>query len=673
MAELADPTDAVFQSSRAALMASFPDLVAVLDALGTPRSRIVGSRAGNDLNLDLGHTTLYGTGAELFAATQIEAFRRQPNRFYMEPPPRHLPPHQEQYFVTEALYAHAAELQRAGIEITSSPADRTAGDGGYAVIYGIGLGLHLPELFEEARARHFVLVEEHAEFLLHALRLNNWAAMLDGLESRGQTLHFVIGQDSSIVSARVHWYLRGRGFGLLDGSYLFRHYSSTLLDYAYADFVKKLPLLPVSIGFVEDEFTMLRQGTLNLVRSDFRLLDLKPRLEKELPAIIVGSGPSLDRTIEDLRRLAPNAIIFSAGTSLLPLLRNGIRPDFHCELENSWSSVEHLQRVAAEFDLDGITLLGSNTIHPWMPPMFRERVLYFRDSVCSTPLWCPDGSGIHGTAPTCTNLALRAALVMAFRKIYLFGVDLGTRRAATYHSKGTIYGDDQSWAVQETNPVKLMNIPLPGNFGGGAWTNQILHWARMMMAQTIEAFSTSEIYNCSDGVAIPGTVPRLAGTVTSSAPNALREVVLNRLTREMKYVPARTMATPERMKQLRDALARYYRAMQGDIAKALEESWDFLTFYERTQPYLERTGAEPLQAVLRSINVGTLMMCFQVGYYFWRRVPEACQAGVMQVFLTSLHERLGCIAGRIDALIADMLTEMEDQPATVASISQSTT
>ena len=259
--------------------------------------------------------------------------------------------------------------------------------------------------------------------------------------------------------------------------------------------------------------------------------------------------------------------MFSGGTSLMPLLKAGIRPDFHCELENSWSSVVHLRQVREAYGLQGITLLASATVHPQMPGLFDERIFYFRDSVASTPLWCPDGTGIHGTAPTCTNLALRAALVMAFREIYLFGVDLGTRHPDRAHSSGTIYQKDEGWKADEKVPLKQMNIPLPGNFGGEAWTNQILHWARMMMGQTIEMFSTAQIYNCCDGVAIPGTIPKLARTVQIKTPSALRAVALDRIRREMPLVEPGSMAPAARMLALRLSLAQYYAEWRGEITQ----------------------------------------------------------------------------------------------------------
>ena len=68
---------------------------------------------------------------------------------------------------------------------------------------------------------------------------------------------------------------------------------------------------------------MLRNCGTNLIRNEFKLLDDHPRLEKNLPAFIVGSGPSLDQSIAAIKRLQGQAIVFSCGTGLLPLLRNG--------------------------------------------------------------------------------------------------------------------------------------------------------------------------------------------------------------------------------------------------------------------------------------------------------------------------------------------------------------
>lgn len=478
-----------YEANLAAFAGKFPALAAQLHTIAHPASRIIGSEADGTINLDLGHTILYPESATRYTEDQLAYFKSNPSRFYMDPPQRVDPPYHQQHFLIQSLYTHLQEKSVRAIPLNPTP------DAGYMLIYGIGLGYHLPTLLDEYPVRHFILVDEYIEFFNHTLYLQDWVGILARMEARGQTLRFVFSADPLALSIQVHFDMRGQGFGLIDGSYLYRHYRSPLLDKAYEDFREKLPLLPISIGFFEDELVMLDHCTRNLINNRFHLLEERPRPEKPIPAVIVGSGPSLDKTIEVLKKIQDQVAIFSCGTAILPLLRNGIRPDFHCELENGWSSYYQIKQAGEQYSLDGITLIGSTTVWPAMPKLFSKSILYFRNSVSSTGLWCPDRTGILGTAPTCTNLAVRAAMVLCFKELYLFGVDLGTRDPTAHHSRHAIYHEDKAWLdAQETDPNKRMEIELPGNFGGKAYTNAILHWARMMLIQSIDVFSFAKIY-----------------------------------------------------------------------------------------------------------------------------------------------------------------------------------
>jgi hypothetical protein len=626
-------------------------------------THVTGSAETDDLNLDLGHTLFYSSDAVSFAETQLARFRADPSRFFMDPPARHDPPYHRQHTVSLALYNHFSARGTPALPMGAMP------EGGYLLIFGVGLGFHLPELFEKTEVRRFILVEEHLEFIHHALHLHDWTEILDRMAERGQKLHFVIGADPEVVGSKIHWLLRAEGFGLLDGSYIFRHYTSMMLDKAYEDFQEKLPLLPISIGFIEDEQVMLRNCTENLIGTDFLYLDERPRMIKDLPAIIVGNGPSFDKTIETVRRIRDQVAIFSCGTSLMPLLRAGIRPDFHCELENGYSSFYQLDLAAREFgSFAGITLIASTTVIPDMMALFDRHILYFRDSVCSTGLWCPDQEGLYGTAPTCTNLALRVAELLEFRELYLFGVDLGTRDASQHHASGSIYDSHADWAAQQmTDPVKIMNIEMPANFGGKAYTNAILHWARMMMGQSIERLSFGKIYNCSDGVSIPGTLPKLAQTVRVSAPPGRKPVVLERLAAELEAKRAGDMAPLDKIIAARAAFQDYYDGLLGLIAEHRATEGGFVEFYDAVTPFLSTDKTQPFQTVMRSVNIGTVMMCFQIGYYFYRRVPETERTETMAVFLDAFGECLTACRADLDTLFAGLIERGEARRQAAAS------
>jgi len=649
MTEEMPTREARFARNLAAFQTRFPIVHLQLMQIREPQSRITGSVETGDLNLDLGHTEFYTPDAVSFAETQLERFRAKPVRFYMNPPALVDPPYQHQHHIAKALYAY-------GRNRTISTAPTTPVEqGGFLLVYGIGLGCHLPALFEEAKVRHFILIDEHMEFLWQSLHLQDWAGMLDRLFERGQTLRFVFGPEPQTVAAQVHWYMRGQGFGLLDGSYLFQHYASMMLDKAYQEFSDSLSLLPISIGFFEDEIVMLTNCGTNLKMFDFALLDERRRVEIDMPAVVVGSGPSLDRSIETLRAIKDRVIIFSSGSALRPLLKAGIRPDFHCELENGWASFNSVWQAVRETgdDLAGITLIASTTVYPKLISLFQDRILYFRDSVSSTALWSPDQTGIHGTAPTCTNLALRAATLMCFKELYLFGVDLGTRDPSQHHTKESVYYKDKWWEGRlEADPHNQMSIEMPANFGGKAYTSTVLHWTRMMMAQGIEAFSFAKIFNCSDGVQIPGTTPRLPGSIRLDAPAGRKPILLARIKREMDRKAKGEMIPAEQLRQVRAAFAAFYDRIIALIDEAAESGMPFVEFYERMAPFLRERGEDPFQIVLRSVNIGTLMMSFQIAYFFVRRVPREEERAVMAVYLRALRERIIEMACWVDQVFA---------------------
>jgi len=651
---MTENTDDLFERNMEALMRFNPGLYDQMAAIKEPVAKLVGSVEAGDINIDLGHTLLYPVDARSHAERQLAEFWASPHRFYMNPPTHH--PSNKPYHhdhVSAALYDFAKAQGLKGFP--EIPDDNA----GFLVIYGIGLGFHLPALFDEMDVRHFILAEEFTELMYHTLRLIDWGAIFDKADERGQTITFFFSHNSAHLAERVHWTMRGKGFGLLDGSYLFRHYSSMVLDEAYAEFREKLPLLPISIGFTEDEWVMMRHCGWNLLDYDFQLLEDRPRLEKNLPAFIVGSGPSLDQSIEAIKRLQGQAIIFSAGTGLLPLLRNGIRPDFHCELENGGASYDHLKRSSDEFGLEGITLIASTTVFPKMPELFDNRVFYFRDSVCSTGLWAPDRIGLYGTAPTCTNLAIRASLLLCFRQLYLFGVDLGSRDAEKHHSHDAIYYRSEEWAAKRSQ--EAMTIEMPANFGGKAYTNATLHWTRMMMAQGLEMYSSySKIYNCSDGVQIPGTLPKLSRTLKLDAPPHRKSLLLQRLKTELVDKYKGEMATREGLAVISEVFALWYDDLLALIADARATEMSFVGFYERCLPFVAESGENPFQRALRSVHVGTLMICFQMGFFFYRRVAPDLKIGMMQVFLDAVRDRIETIRGEFEENLQTLVRLAED-------------
>lgn len=62
----------------------------------------------------------------------------------------------------------------------------------------------------------------------------------------------------------------------------------------------------------------------------YNVSQLKGMLKKKYPAFIISAGPSLNKNIDELKRIKGRAVIIAVDTAIKPLLNHGIKPDFFC-------------------------------------------------------------------------------------------------------------------------------------------------------------------------------------------------------------------------------------------------------------------------------------------------------------------------------------------------------
>ena len=477
----------------------------------SPVTRLTGADGIGELNLDLGHTVFYEPSAGEYVVEQLEAFARAPKRITA-----HLPP--IDHVGTLLADSFYGEFYRA-LDIRPESLISDAGDrtGGFLILLGVGLGGHIRQLTKSYEVRHVVIVEQMIEFIWHSFHVEDWTVWMNRITDAGGTIRFITSPVADEVPNYLYWHLRQSNLELIAGSLIFKHYSSPYLDTVERLFRERLPLISVSAGFFEDELVMLQNSYRNFAGHDYFLLEPKPRPAVPVPALVVGAGPSIDRAIETIRALSGAAVVISCGTALGVLLRNGIVPDIQCELENVAAVWDHHSLNARTHDLSGIMLVASSTVDPRVASLFGRRIFFFRDSVSSTKLFGNGFVEFSGAAPSVTNLGLRLSRTLGFREIFLFGVDLGARDPDRHHSKDAIYCTDEEWGKAYTRNQERMTIPLPGNFGGTVYTNRVLLWFRMMMADFLLMVPDLTVWNCSDGASIPGTTPRLASQVAPAA------------------------------------------------------------------------------------------------------------------------------------------------------------
>ena len=369
-------------------------------------------------NIDLGRATLYTGDGAAWSAEQVAAHLSAPDAIYFSNP-THCNVSPISLELLRSLTGFLLE-ENLGPQVGPVPVRDT----GFLIVLGVGLGYHLPELVARTTARHIVLVEPYPEFLCHSCLAIDWSALFDAAEERGLRLHFILENQPQEMSRAVEKIVVAEGNTFLEGTAFLPHYFAWALKEAYRLLREHLKTLYTSSGFFEDELEMVRNTNENLKACDFHLVQGRAHLEQSFPVFLVGSGPSLDENLGHIRRLRDKAIVVSCGTALRILLKNGIRPDLHCENERVALVTDLVTACRDQYGLHGITLLATTTMFPEVASMFDARWIYYRYSLSPAVLLNPGISPLYNADPLVINAAFSAMTFLGFSNLYLFGTDL---------------------------------------------------------------------------------------------------------------------------------------------------------------------------------------------------------------------------------------------------------
>jgi len=523
---------ALLERNREAFATRYPDVWTKLESIGNPVSALVEDGAAA-INIDLGAGMLYPDPAPDWSKTQLDAFRKFPDRIGFSDP-NYCNLSQISLKLLNELIGNTGEHG-----LTASMAGLPVVDVGYLFVFGIGIGYHIPELVEETPAKHIVLVEPVAEFLLHSLSVIDWNQVFAIAEERGIVFHFILDSEPDRIAGQVELIVSREGNTFLDGSYFCAHYYSWQLKQTYILLKERLKNFYVSTGFLEDEIEMFRNCAQNLERWPFHMIESRSFREQTLPVFILGAGPSIDKDFPVIRKLRDRVIVISCGTALGILLKNGIRPDLHCELERGELVHTILSAAHDEYGFEGITLIASTTVDPRVSELFEKRWYFFRAGVSPTTLLKSEGKPLNGADPLVCNAAFSAAAHLGFTQIYLFGTDLGQKPGWRHHAKDSVYFKEEHADLDEKY-VKRFDREVPGNFGGTVETFWAFDLGRHML-NLVQRHHRTNLVNCSDGAKIYGAKPKVAASITLPDILPRREDVLARVEAQLPSFEAGEM------------------------------------------------------------------------------------------------------------------------------------
>ena len=97
----------------------------------------------------------------------------------------------------------------------------------------------------------------------------------------------------------------------------------------------------------------------NAIERNPGVIGLKNKF-RDIPCIVVGAGPSLDKNIKYLKKACGKAVILCCDAALKPLLSQDIVPNFVVVLDPQ----EEIARFLSNVSQSGITLVVPTIVHP---------------------------------------------------------------------------------------------------------------------------------------------------------------------------------------------------------------------------------------------------------------------------------------------------------------------
>lgn len=502
------------------------------------------------------------------------------------------------------------------------------------VFLGVGLGIHIDKIMESRDVIDVVVFEPDPEVFAASLFTVDWEKVWKRVKSSGNgDLLFSImsGSEDRWVQSQI---LETK---LQSIEPIYPVCTIYHCHKANSDLRNLLPLIGKSLksrlhawGNFDDELIRVNNVTHN-IRRPIKILSKSGSIDSSDPVVIVGSGPSLDDRIDDLKRVRDGVTVVSSGTSLKVLISHGINPDYHVELDPKYTVYAHLSELPRA-ELAKTKLLATLDVNPLVVDLFESCFFYAKEE---HPV--PEFLGIVKDRfkychPTCTNAAASIFTQLGFCSVFLFGCDYGFKKWEYNHSKLSIWGNEEESETSKAMTQRFRNkwpvnrlFEVPSVDGDTVYTHSGFYSAKQFMELKFRYFKGKDFgvafWNCSDGAMIE-SVPWLDSDSFMSKYNEIKgkkkrakgsTVKTDRL--EFTEDKQRTLISTLKAEFNKQCLEIAYIASQWEVsdARGAAGMGRAVVAYNLRQLYSEAKGSDGAARKVVGMLLGGMLRRFVAG------------------------------------------------------------
>lgn len=595
----------LFKKNKKFLVKRYPGISGIIDT-NIPAN--VDLYDGDDeIDLLINGVRYYGVDARLYADRHLESFIASPGVAESSLPgaTTELTPTHVRF-----LKKYDESLRRANISVSLN---RARSESASLVFFGIGLGFHFEKFLNIINCRKLILIEPEPLFFIMSLYFIDWKELL---VKRKLEVVFIFEKNPETAFSMMRNNMHYFNVGIQQVIYHSKHYSSEYTDNLVRHFNNNWNYIFDGLGYYDDEKRMLNNHLLNSYCDVWRLCDQRKQ-SLIYPAVIIGAGPSLNRDIPWLIENQGKVVIFSGGSALPTLLKNGIIPDFHVEIENISLNFDLLAPLVEKYNLKETVLICSSTMDPAAARLFPRRMWYMREGVMASHIFDVGQTTLIWQNPTVVNTATAAACALGFRDVMLLGADFGTRDPKVHHSADSFYDyHDELKTVEFKFPETTK-----ANFGGKAFTNT--HYLNGIKYLKIlkSHFRVVQFSNLSDGAEIPGFFAKPSSRVKIDALINDKHALITKLYDQSGVMDWLQAYGPSVIDDLEDNFINFIGEIQKTSMPVAYKQKDFIKFLSSI--YVELGALSEKSKLLAPMINGSVNTYTIIMMYWWGRVLEA--------------------------------------------------
>ncbi|KAF1081476.1 MAG: hypothetical protein GQF41_2282 [Candidatus Rifleibacterium amylolyticum] len=372
------------------------------------------------------------------------------------------------------------------------------------VVLGLGLGYHVQACLEELKDSNLfiVVIEKDVEAFRAAMTNVDMSDLLNS-----EKIRWVIGVPEEEGYAVLHDMVKQAGVTLQLFLKTLQIFDHPVLDKVHGDYHRHMlkcfreaaHAIIFNYGNCPQDSMIGVENIMKNLATIIRNPGVKDLYGafKGRPGIIVSTGPSLDKNIDELKNALGSAVVIAADSALRILHKHDITPHAAVSLER----IMHVATMFGELPEDykekiwlaATPVIRKEAYDAWSGPTF----MIYRAFAHFDWLNMPKGTLLVG--PSCSNMAFKVLEAMGCDPIILVGQDCSFKSAEKTHA-------DDAPAVTNLKLKEKDLIKVKGNYQDFVFTNQIYDMFRRGFVTDLATYRGTCINATEGGAYIEGTV-----------------------------------------------------------------------------------------------------------------------------------------------------------------------